>query len=124
MIHLPWGLVRRDHLLRWQSKCLIRLRSESHKHIRRAFVESYIHRGAAYKEAWATEEERNCSRLATAKVAWVQAAITNRVLLAQPSKEAFETETVAAVGGGTVPGLLLADGVLHEERKGNSVRAR
>ncbi len=42
-------------------------------------------------------------RLAAAHVARVQAGVADGVLVAQPSKEALETETVAAVGRGAVP---------------------
>jgi hypothetical protein len=41
--------------------------------------------------------EARCSRLAAAKVAWVQAAVTNGVLLAEPSEEPLKTETIAAM---------------------------
>jgi hypothetical protein len=49
------------------------------------------------------KRSRTSSRLAAAKVAGVQAAVADRVLLAQPGEEALETETVAAVGAGTIP---------------------
>lgn len=42
------------------------------------------------------------SRLATAEVAGVQAAVADSVLLAEPGKEALETESVTAVGRRTV----------------------
>lgn len=43
-----------------------------------------------------------CSRLATAEVAGVQAAVADGVLLAEPGEETLEPEAVAAVGRGTV----------------------
>jgi hypothetical protein len=43
------------------------------------------------------------SRLASSKVARVQAAVADCMLLAQPCEEALETETVAAVRRGAVP---------------------
>ena len=47
------------------------------------------------------------SRLAASKVARVQAAVADSVLLAQPGEEALETEAVAAVRGGPVPNITL-----------------
>jgi hypothetical protein len=44
-------------------------------------------------------------RCATASVARVQRAITDGVASAQPGEETLQTETVATVGGGTVPGI-------------------
>jgi hypothetical protein len=49
------------------------------------------------------KKSRTCSRLATAEVAGVQAAVADGVLLAQPGEEALETKTVTAVGAGTIP---------------------
>jgi hypothetical protein len=54
------------------------------------------------------------SRLATAKVAGIQAAVTDGMLLAQPCEEALETETVAAVGRGAVPECEVSNQVLCE----------
>jgi hypothetical protein len=48
------------------------------------------------------EKRNHASRLAAAEVARVQAAVADGVLLAQPGEEALETETVAAVGAGSV----------------------
>jgi hypothetical protein len=43
------------------------------------------------------------SRLAATKVARIQAAVADSVLLAEPSEEALETETIAAMGRASVP---------------------
>jgi hypothetical protein len=42
-------------------------------------------------------------RCAAASVTGVQGAITDGVAFAQPGEETLQTETVASVGGGTVP---------------------
>lgn len=43
------------------------------------------------------------SRLAAAKVARIQAAVTDGVLLAEPGEEALEAEPVTTVGRAAVP---------------------
>jgi hypothetical protein len=50
-----------------------------------------------------TRRKKRHLRLAAPKVARVQAAVADGVLLAQPREEALETEAVAAMGGGAVP---------------------
>jgi hypothetical protein len=57
------------------------------------------------------------SRLAATKVAWVQAAVANGMLLAQPSEEALETETVAAVRGRTIPDSSISIKVPQAEKR-------
>jgi hypothetical protein len=62
--------------------------------------------------------ENDYLRLTATEVARVQAAITDGVLLAQPSEEALETETVAAVGRRAVPDFELAPCFLTDDVSG------
>jgi hypothetical protein len=62
--------------------------------------------------------ENDYSRLAATEVARIQAAVADGVLLAQPSEEALETETVAAVGRGAVPDFELAPCFLADDVSG------
>lgn len=53
-------------------------------------------------------------RLAAPEVAWIQAAVADGVLLAEPGEEALEAEAVPAVGRGTVPGEIVSNPVCFE----------
>jgi hypothetical protein len=73
----------------------------SHESINQPFILFGVTRAAELGRVQAGNEVLR-SRLAAAEVAGVQAAVADGVLLAEPSEEAFKTQSVAAVGRRTV----------------------